>query len=229
MRIEDVYNTTAEAIENRAWNLYLGVSVKNRYFTQETIRQFARWGAERTSERFAFLIVDILQRINNEVLEKISSLRALDKAFRQSDTIREFCSNAVAELPPELRDKVVLIEWADIVDAEYARKTKLVFDYFQSCEAFHEYIFSTVRDNLGGIVARLNHEDILRLCDYVLYEMAEFLYGFNYEGVHFNCCVYPGAITGLTRDLIAADFFQPLLAQLSPRSVITHASVYVEE
>ncbi|MFZ5811155.1 MAG: hypothetical protein ACOY4F_03855, partial [Thermodesulfobacteriota bacterium] len=98
MEFRDIFNTTREAIESKNWNPYLGISINNKYFTQEHIAAFASWGVEYCRDGFALLVVDILQRINNEVFDKSKIEKAMSKAFRQSDVILDACRQAVSTL-----------------------------------------------------------------------------------------------------------------------------------
>lgn len=226
MEYRDIFNTTREAIEARQWNPYLGISINNKVFTPETIAPFTRWGVEHCHTRFALLVVDVLQRINNEVLGKAKIEKAVSKAFQQADVILDSCRLAVAALPPELRERVVILEWPDIVDPVYSHNTRLVFEGFEHNEAFRNYILASVTGNLGGIVNRLNQEQLHTVCGYVLYEVSEFLCGFVHQGVHFNLCVYPGSITALTRELLQQECFQPIHAQFQHYGPIAHAEMY---
>lgn len=228
MEIRDIFNTTREAIDSNRWNPYLGISIKNKYFTPKTITAFAAWGAQHARDGFALLIVDILQRINNEVFDKSNVEKALSKAFRQSDPVLDACRKAVDSLPAGQREKIVILEWPDIMDESYVHNTRLIFDNFRDNASFRDYIVASVSGNLGNIVSRLNEEKILTLCDYVLYELSEFLCGFMHQGVHYDLCVYPGSIAFLTRDLLAQDFFQPIYAQLRLHGPLAHAEMYLE-
>jgi len=227
MDFRDIFNTTREAIESGQWNPYLGISIRNKYFTPEAIAAFAAWGVDHARDGFALLIVDILQRINNEVFDKSNVEKALSKAFRQSDAVLDACRAAVASLPPEKRDRITILEWPDIMDEAYSYNTKLIFDSFRDNEPFRDYIIRSVTGNLGGIVTRLNEEKIVTLCDYVLYELSEFFCGFTHRGIHYDLCVYPGSISFLTRDLLSQDFFKPIHAQLRHSGPQAHAEVYV--
>lgn len=229
MRYADLFNTTREEIEAGRWNPYLGISIRNRYFTPEAILAFARWGAQHAREGFALLIVDILQRINNEVFERAHTGKAIEKAFRQADPVLEHCRAAVAALPADLARKVVIVEWADIVDETYAASRKLVFEHYESCPEFRDYMTRSVSQNLGGIVDRLREGDLGTLCQYILYEIPEFLRGFVYQGVHYNLCAYPGSIAFLTRELVRQDFFAPLLERMGSYGPMAHAEVYVQD
>ena len=228
MRYADIFNTTEADIAARCWNPYLGISVRNRYFTQEAIATFARWGAAHAKERFALLVVDIIQRVNNEVFEKKPAAKAFERALEQSDLIREYCRSAVAALPQEQRSKVVILEWADIVDETYAWNRELMFEYFESCPEFREYLTKTVSSNLGSIVERLKGGDVETLCQYLLYEIPELICGFMHQGVHFNLCVYPGSLAFLARDLMNRDFFQELFAKMRPLGPMANAELYID-
>lgn len=229
MRIVDVFNTTVEDMGAGGWNPYLGISIRNKYFTPEAILAFTRWGAAHAHTRFALLVVDILQRINNEVFEHAHTGKAIEKAFRQADPILEHCQAAVAALPEELRRKVIILEWADIVDETYAASRRLVFEHYASCPEFREYITRSVSQNLGGIVDRLKEGDLDTLCQYVLFEIPEFIRGFMHGGVHYNLCIYPGSITFLTRELVRQPFFAPLLERMAAYGPVAHAEMYAED
>lgn len=227
MQFKDIFNATRESIETKEWNPYLGISVKNKYFTPENIAAFTSWGGDRAKEGFALLVVDIPQRINNEVFDKSCPEKALDKAFRQSDIILDSCRKAVEALPDEKRDRCVILEWPDIMDSVYRGNTRLIFDVFRENEPFRDYIVKSVSENLGSIINRLDEERLLTLCHYILYEISEFLCGFVSDGIHYNLCAYPGPITTLTRDLLRQDFFQPIHARLASHGPVAHAEIYV--
>jgi tRNA-dependent cyclodipeptide synthase len=226
MEFRDIFNTTREDIEVGNWNPYLGISINNKYFTPEHIAAFASWGAQHCRDGFALLVVDILQRINNEVFDKANVEKAISKAFRQSDVILDACRQALATLPAADREKVVILEWPDIMDAAYCHNTRIVFDNFQNNEAFRNYIVDSVSGNLGSIINRLNEEKRLTLCNYVLYELSEFLCGFVHKGVHYDLCVYPGSIATLTRELLQQDFFQDIYGQFIFHGPLAHAEMY---
>lgn len=227
MEFRDIFNATRESIESRTWNPYLGISINNKYFTPEHIADFASWGVQNCRDGFALLVVDILQRINNEVFDKASVEKSISKAFRQSDVILDACHQAISTLPDGAREKVVILEWPDIMDAAYFHNTRIVFDNFQTNEAFRNYIVNSVSGNLGSIIHRLNEEKRLTLCNYVLYELSEFMCGFVHKGVHYDLCVYPGSIATLTRELLQQDFFQDIYGQFLFHGPLAHAEMYV--
>jgi len=229
MKLVGAYNTTEAAIHGRAFNPYLGVSIKNKYFTEQALYEYARWGAAHCDQKFAILIVDILQRINNSVLEGIPPMKALDKTFRQSDVIVQHCENALAALPPAAREKIVILEWADIITDQYSAQCEAVFNLFTSNPAFRDYILQHVRNSLGGIVNRLKETDIETLCSYLLYELPELFNGFTCGGVHFNLCVYPGAFYTLIETLVTADYLDGLRQLLLPNGPIAHAAMFVDD
>ncbi|MDP3427220.1 MAG: tRNA-dependent cyclodipeptide synthase [Humidesulfovibrio sp.] len=228
MRYEDLFNTTQEEIEARRWNPYLGISVRNRYFTPEALTEYARWGAVHAKDRFALLVVDIIQRVNNEVLDRVPAAKAFERALKQSDPIRERCALAVAALPPDLRAKVVVIEWADIIDETYTWNRELVFSHFEADPEFRDFITSSVANSLGSIVGRLKGGDIETLSQYLLFEIPELFCGFMHQGVHYNLCAYPGGLGFLMQELAQRACFQPVLSKLRTLGPVAHAEMYVD-
>lgn len=182
MECKDLLNASEESIRSKQWNPYLGISINNKYFTPENIAQFTSWGADCCHDKFALLVVDILQRINNEVFDKSKTEKAVDKAFRQSDVILDSCRKAILSLPAASQEKVVILEWPDVMDNTYCRNTRIILENFKTNDAFKDYVTKSVSNNLGSIVNRLNEEKIMTLCKYVLYERSEFLCGFVHQG-----------------------------------------------
>jgi len=208
MRFGEMIQTTQEEIFSKKWNIYLGISIQNKYFTEEHIKLFADWATEYTKHQFAIVLVDAIQYINNEVLNHSSRLAAIDKAFRKSDQLREMCQGVIRTLPEEKRTKIVLIDWVDIIETDYYLfNHNLIEQSIRESDDFQEFLLRSTTRNLGSIVDRLNPQDIEKLTRYFILELPEVLTGFLYNGTHFNLNMYPGKLASLAQELLCQDFF----------------------
>ncbi len=227
MKIASLFNSTPEEIDSKKWNPYLGISINNKAFTVEYLADYMNWATERAHERAAILIVDIIQHINNEVLDKKKPLGAIDKAFRKADEIRNLCDLATAALSPEKRCKLVVLEWTDLVyQDDFRHNLSVLSAEYAANRPFRDALLAIVRDNLGPIVQRLDNAEIERLTQYVVNELPELIAGFRHDGVHYNLNVYPGKIGAIYSNLLEFDFFRQILPTLRLSGEIASAEVY---
>jgi tRNA-dependent cyclodipeptide synthase len=215
MKIESLINTTEIEINNRQWNPYLGISINNKTFTLEYISEFMNWAADRAKDRAAVLVVDIIQRINNEVFNRSKPMAAIEKTFKKADEIFQLCSEAYSSLPPEKKERIVIVEWPDIMHDETFRfNSRILNSAFEQNLRFKEVLIAITRRNLGEITARLDEQQIESLSRYLLYELPEIFAGFHYDGIYFNLNVYPGKISSIYTELFEQECFIPIYDQL---------------
>lgn len=217
MRAEGFFQTTLEEIDSARWNPYLGISIAKKAFTREYVSGFVAWALPRSRQRVAIVIVDVLQRINNVVLGRYKPVAALEKAFRRADEVRSLCEGVLASLPPAERERVVLLEWPDIVDEEYFVPNARVFgEAFETIPEFREALVGLTRANLGPIVERLDESGLEFLSRYMLHELPEVTAGFVHVGIHFDLNAYPGRIASLFEALMGLECYPELRKRLRP-------------
>ena len=215
MRLAAFYNTCGKEIESKKWNIYMGISIQNKSFTEEYLREYLRWAAAYSQSPPAVVIVDTLQRINNAVFDRSTPVAALSKAFRKADEVLARLDAGSHSLPPELRGQLRVLDWCDIMEEEYFIHNSHVFrQEFNENPAFRAFLQNLTAKNLGSIVQRLSTEDLEHLSHYILGEMPELITGFMHGGVHYNLNVYPGPIFHIYRDLCAQDFWPGLKEKL---------------
>lgn len=100
-----------KSVLSQQYNIYLGVSLNNRWFTQENMRKSIIWGLAHTKERFGIVIVDTLQAINYEVRDKYSPQASLRKALKEGDKFVWVINKILEELSTQERAKVDIIRW----------------------------------------------------------------------------------------------------------------------
>jgi len=215
MRIESLINTTQVEIDGLQWNPYLGISINNKIFTTEYIFEYMNWAAEKARDRAAVLVVDIIQRINNEVFNRCKPMAAIEKTFRRADEILQMCNDAYRALDGEKKEKIVILEWPDIMyDEMFQFNSKILNAAFEENQKFKETLIAITRRSLGEITNRLDEQQIETLSHYVLYELPEIFAGFNHNGTHYNLNVYPGKISAIYTDLFEQECFKPIYSRL---------------
>lgn len=227
MRIESLFNTTLEEIESKKWNPYLGISINNKAFTAAYLAEYMNWAVDHARERAAVLVVDIIQHINNEVLDRKKPAGAIEKALRKADEVQLLCEQAAATLAPEKRGKLVLLEWTDLVcEDDFRHNLSVLRGEYAANRPFREALLAISRDNLGPIVQRLDDSGVERLTEYVVNELPELIAGFHHDNIHFNLNVYPGKIASIYAGLLEFDFFREILAKLRLSGEMASAEAY---
>lgn len=227
MRIETLINTDIAAIEAHEWNPYLGISINNKAFTQDYIYKFMDWAASRSKDGAAVLVVDIIQRINNEILGKAKPLAAIEKAFSRADEILALCKSAHESLTAHKKERIVILEWPDIMyDKAFENNARVFNDAFENEPEFRGALIATTRENLGAITGRLDESQIEKLTRYVLSELPEIFAGFNHKGVHYNLNVYPGKILEIYTRLNSLECFKAIRGRLLVNGKIAIAEAY---
>lgn len=227
MRIESRINTTEREILDRKWNPYLGISINNKIFTRDYIADFMNWAAERAGVSAAVLVVDIIQRINNEVFARAKPMAAIEKAFKKADEILQLCMDAHAQLPPEKQKRIVIVEWPDVVqDENFCFNARILNNAFEANPRFKDALISITRRNLGEITNRLDEQQVELLAHYLLNELPEVLAGFHHKGIHYNLNVYPGNLYTTYTELLEQEWFSPIYKQLRLTGEIALAEAY---
>lgn len=217
MRIVKYLNTTKEEVESKKFNIWIGISLGNKYFTRENIKEYIKWSLNFTKEDILVAIPDRIHAINLEILNHISKLRAFRKTFRMADEKIQEITEIVNSLPESKRSLVNIGRWNDITKSKYNDyRTEIVFEEFREGDEFYKYIISIVRNNFKNHLKELNQKELEKLSEYVLYEIPLFLNGVKYAGRVYSLIVYPGTnqfddlLLGLQNGILFPDLSKKL-------------------
>lgn len=202
-------------IENKKYNPFLGISINNRKFTHEYLETFMNWGAGVAKEKTAVIVVDLIQRINNEVFDRSKPIKALEKALRKADEKREICAEVYNSLSEDVKEKVKVIEWVDVIEPEYfIHNLTLLKEEYKANPEFRADLYSITSESLGTIVNRLQESEIAALSMYYLNELPTLISGVIHEGIHYNLNVYPGPLGEGYGYLVGREYFKKLLEKV---------------
>jgi len=229
MRVQSCWNTTTEDIDSGIWNPYLGISINKKAFTLDYLSGFLDWALPRARDGVAIVIVDVIQRINNQVLDRAKPAAALEKAFRKADAVRAVCLEAMERQPAASRDRIVLLEWPDVMQEAVFQHNMCRFRLaFETDPAFREALVGFTRHNLGDIAGRLDPEQVETLSRYILFELPEITAGFLHQGIHYNLNVYPGRVAELWEVMLTRPCFVDLRKELKSLGPYATVELYLE-
>lgn len=182
MRIETYVTTTKDAVDSKEHNIWIGISLGNKYFTKAHIRKYIDWALTYTKESVLVAIIDDIHALNYEVFDKRPKDSALRKARRVGDKKAVEVQEIIRELPEEDRKRIYITRWSDLVNTKYhTYRQKLLFDEFESNKEFHNHIIEIISEGRGDRVAELSEDDQNYLAEYILREIPLFLNGAKYK------------------------------------------------
>ncbi len=90
-----------------------------------------------------------MQHSNNLVFERRKPIPALDKAFRKAEEVRLLCDQAMSALPPQLSEKIVLLDWTDIVyDALFCHNLQVFKEEYAGDDDFRNALLAITKKTL---------------------------------------------------------------------------------
>ena len=198
MRIATYLNLTPEDVQNKSHNIWLGISLGNKYFTKDHIEEYIKWAIDNTKEEVLVVIADALHAVNLEVLDKRSPERALKKAIRIGDEKNIEIQEIISALLLNDQRRVRVVRWKDVTQNEiYKYNLRIIKEEFESNKEFHDYMTNIVvsgRSDRTESISKMLPEELDRLTDYVLYELPLFVNGVHIDGSNlvFTLLPYPG-------------------------------------
>src|SRR5258708_39442537 len=86
-------------------NIWIAISLGNKDFTPQTVREYMLWAAEHTQSKVLILIPDSLHAINLELLDHKSREAALRKAHQMGDEWIGVVKEILNEFPKSAADR----------------------------------------------------------------------------------------------------------------------------
>ncbi len=230
MRIGRYLNTDEREIHSKKFNIFIGISFGNRYFTKENIKKYILWSLENTKDDVLVLIADKIHTLNYEVINGYNPERALQVALRKGSEIEGTVKKIVRGLPQEKQHLIKICKWEDARKSKYYKdKVKIVLNEFKKNSRFHDFIIKIVQDNLGDKAKNLEKEKLGKLVLYVLDELPILLNGVDFEGRIYDLHAYPGlsCLDNLLMGLQENKMFGVLAQKLELKHKIAVIEAYV--
>jgi isocitrate dehydrogenase len=82
MDIRKYIGTNKKEVESKEFNIYIGISIRNKYFNSEKIKKYINWALDNTKEKIAILIADKIQRFNDKVFFNLSEKSSKKTAIK---------------------------------------------------------------------------------------------------------------------------------------------------
>jgi tRNA-dependent cyclodipeptide synthase len=229
MRIAAYLNTTEKDVSEKQFNIVLGLSLGNKYFTPEHIRSYLVWAIENTKDKVAVIIPDKIQAVNYEVKNGYSAKRAMDVAMRKGQELDVVVSDIIknSNLP---ESKISTVHWKDLEDEHYLDTLKIIRDAFENNQKFRNAVIGMVRETPHIAGLGLQESDFVKLSQYIIDELPVLINGINMNGDWYSLFPYPGFanLDFLALDLQEGKTFPELTSKLDIRNKLRLIEAYTE-
>ena len=231
MKIKSFLNTNNKEIKSKKFNIFIGISLGNKYFSKGNIKDYILWALEHTKDGVLVVIADKIHAINYQILNKYNPNRALDVAVKKGDETEASIKKIINNLPKEKQGRVRIARWDDVRKSKYYKdKIKIIEKEFHKNKEFHDFILKIVRENLGSRVKDLNLEEVESLAQYVLDEIPIILNKVEFDGKSYDLHPYPGLslMDDLLMGLQKKEFFPALAEKLDIKNKIAIVEGYAD-
>lgn len=190
MRIATFLNIKESDLLSKKFNIFIGISLGNKYFSPENIKNYLSWALDNTKEKVAILIPDKIHAVNYEIKSGYSKERAKNLASRESEKVRNVCENILSQLTQEKRALVDILRWEDIETKEHKDMVEVFNSEFQQNEKFRNLVIEIVKENVES--EKLDDLDYEKLATYPIEELPMLVSGIEYGGLRYDLLPYPG-------------------------------------
>jgi|SRR3989344_1285314 len=227
MRIEAFLNINEHDFYSKKFNILIGISLGNKYFSEENIKNYLLWALENTKDKVAILIPDKIHSVNYEVKSRYSKGRAEKLALREGKKIKNFCENILSQINPEKWALVEILSWENIETDEHNNMAVVLREEFGKNKKFKNLIIEIVKESIQS--TGLTDFDYEKLSAYPLEELPILISGIEYRGTRYNLLPYPGVskIDHLAIDLQEGKNFPEITEKLNIKEKLGLVEVYV--
>lgn len=196
MRITNYLNTNKEEVKNKTHNIWIGISLGNKYFTKEHIKEYLKWAAQHTKDGVLIVVADYIHAINLEILDHRTPHSAMKKALALGNEKLQEIEKIINELPQSQKEKINLVRWGGALNnTSYRKNFKIIKTEFAENKKFHKYLCDLMkagRSDRADRIARLSKKEMNRFAEYLLNELPHFIDGVRaYDKRIYTLLIYP--------------------------------------
>ena len=192
MNFYSIRSGSIEELESKKYNIGVGISLGNKWFTPENILGLIKWSLAFTREKVIVYVADSIHALNIEARNGRNPEKAMEMALDQGQNILDQVKSLVdKELNIEDKSKIVYAHWSDLLDNEYKQKVQYFYDLYKNNEEFRNNIIGLVKSHIRKENRLFRDEAIEKMAAYILEELPEIMCRLNIAGIFCDAHVYP--------------------------------------
>lgn len=193
MELRMIRGGTYQDLHSRNYNIGIGISLGNKWFTPENIKGLVEWSLDHTKGYVLVYVADGLHAINVEVRNRKSPERAREIALSLGKSILDATEKLIAEQPSLAgqHSRIFYANWDDVLTPEYKEKLSYLETKYKYDQAFRNTILGFIEDMTKHEQKRFSDVEKEKLGTYLLEEMPEVLARVPVKGLSYDANAYP--------------------------------------
>lgn len=192
MQLYKVRGGTEQDLYAKQYNIGVGISLGNKWFSAENILGLIEWSLEYTKDYVVVYVADSIHAINIEVRNRRSPEKSKEIASRLGDEILEEVKTlAQDKLTPEHFSKLHFEKWDGLLTPAYQEKLAFLKEKYGSDGEFKNAIIKLVDGFTANEDRVFSDEDKIKLGSYVVEEFPEILGRTPINNLPFDAYAYP--------------------------------------
>ncbi len=204
MELHNIRGGTKEALFSKQYNIGIGISLGNKWFTPENILEQTQWALQFTKEYVIVYVADSIHAINLEVRNDISYEKSLQTALKRGEKMLETVKKLLERtLTKDDLAKIKFAQWDDLKNVKFLEKTTYLKTLYETNDKFRNTIHNIIRNYTVREKKSFSESQIHRLGMYVIEELPELISRTPIKELTFEAWVYPfdGELTKFVDDI----------------------------
>lgn len=223
------FNVTEKEVEQKMFNIFVGISLGNKLLTPELARHYVEWAHKHTNKNAVILIADKIDAINWQVFNDMTEEEAVKKATDKGYGVAGMFDKARRTLARETGDmgyisNVHVIFWEDIYNWGYDELRKILETEYWENDKFQKQILHFVDKYIELRQKGVSEADRHKLSGYIIAELPTLLGGIYWDNTLYNLILYPTYVdSGMSQfvlDIRGGKYFDASKLQLRQISVL---------
>ena len=192
MNLFSIRSGTKDELESKKYNIGVGISLGNKWFTPDNILGLVQWSLKYTRERVVIYVADSIHSLNIEGRSGKSPEKAKEIALQQGQKILDEVRTLISEMmTPEDVARISYAHWDDLVDDQYKENVRYFYKLFETDKDFKNAILNLVQGHVSKESRSFSDEALEKMAHYILEELPEILCRVKIAGTIYDAYAYP--------------------------------------
>jgi tRNA-dependent cyclodipeptide synthase len=148
MNLFSIRSGSKEELESKKYNIGVGISLGNKWFTPENILGLVQWSLKYTREKVVIYVADSIHALNIEARNDRNPEKAREMALQQGQKILNEIKALINEVViPQDIAKISFAHWDELVDDQYRENVNYLYKLFETDENFKNAILNLVQSH----------------------------------------------------------------------------------
>lgn len=227
MNLFSIRSGSKEELESKEYNIGVGISLGNKWFTPENILGLVQWSLKYTREKVVIYVADSIHALNIEARNDRSSKRAREIALLQGQKIlNEVKARIDEKVSPQDRAKISYAHWDELVDDQYRENVNYLYKLFEDNGDFKDAILNLVQSHTRKESRSFSDVALKKMAQYILEELPEILCRVKIAGTVYDAYAYPfdGELCAFVEQLQNGEIFP----EIKQKIINTKPKVFLE-